>query len=136
MTRTTGSRGFRRTVIRETGTFFLLVLAMAGCATRGRVDQEVGSLAARDQKLAELESRLASLEAAIEESETALVTSRSELAAAQERAALASDHARRAEAGAGGHLLGETVFRLDGVAFEPGTAALTADSVSALTATE
>jgi outer membrane protein OmpA-like peptidoglycan-associated protein len=117
------------TRIRETGTFYLLVACLAGCATRGQVRNDVAELD-RDQQagLERLESRLASLTEAIEQEGTRLEARRSEVAEASSQALLASDQARAAEAQAHGDLLGEAVFRVEGLRFEPGTAILTAEA--------
>ena len=114
--------------IGEAGTFFLLVLAVAGCATSGQVREEVDRLGEAEQRLAELQARLDSLTAEIDREESALAARQEELAAAQAQAALASEQARRAQASASGNLSGETVFRVDGVGFEPGTSTLTEGS--------
>jgi outer membrane protein OmpA-like peptidoglycan-associated protein len=111
--------------MRKSGTFFLLILAVVGCATRGDVSEQVDRLGAANERVTALQSRLDSLNAEIERSETALAASREALAAAQAEAALASEQARRAEAIANGNLAGETVFRVDGVGFERGTSTLT-----------
>ena len=114
--------------IGKAGTFFLLVLVAGGCATSGQVRQEVDRLRESEQRLAGLQARLDSLIAEIDRGESALAARREELAAAQAQAALAAEQALRAEAIASGNLSGETVFRLDGVGFEPGTSKLTEGS--------
>ena len=114
--------------IGEAGTFFLLVLAAAGCATSGQVREEVDRLDEAEQRLAELQTRLDSITAEIDREESALAARQEELAAAQSQVALASEQARRAQASASGNLAGETVFRIDGVGFEPGTSTLTEGS--------
>jgi hypothetical protein len=129
MSRSTSDR--RRRVVtrsRESGTFFLLVLALLGCASRGDVGEEVDRLGAASERMAGLQPRLDSLNAEIERAEIALAASREELAAVQAEAALASEQARRAESSASGGFAGETVFRVDGVGFEPGTSTLTETS--------
>jgi outer membrane protein OmpA-like peptidoglycan-associated protein len=78
-----------------------------------------------EQRLAGLQSRLDSITAEIDREESALAARQEELAAAQSQAALATEQARRAEASASGNLAGATVFRIDGVSFEPGTSRLT-----------
>jgi outer membrane protein OmpA-like peptidoglycan-associated protein len=114
--------------IGETGTFFLLVLVAGACATNSQVREEVGRLGETEQRLAGLQSRLDSLTEEIESKEAALAARGEELAAARAQAALALEQARRAQAAASGNLSGETVFRLDGVGFEPGTSRLTEGS--------
>jgi outer membrane protein OmpA-like peptidoglycan-associated protein len=113
------------TRVGESGTFFLLLVTVVGCASHGDVRVQVDRLGTAQDQVAELQSRLESLDAEIERSEAALAASREELEAAQAEAALASEQARRAEAATTGDLTAETVFRVDGVGFEPGTSTLT-----------
>jgi hypothetical protein len=113
------------TWIGESGTFFLLVVTLIGCASRGDVRDEVDRLGAAQQQVTGLQARVDSLNQEIARSEAALAASHERLAAAQAEAARASEQARRAEASATGNLSGETVFRVDGVGFEPGTSILT-----------
>src|SRR5687767_4241238 len=117
------------TRIGETGTFFLLVLLMlGGCASKGQVREEVSRLSAQEAKLVRLESELAELEIAIAQEDAAVAASQGRFEEAQATAAQAAEEASRAEAAAAGGLMGEPVFRLDGLRFEPGTAALTSES--------
>ena len=111
--------------IGEAGTFFLLILAAEGCATSGQVRQEVDRLGESEQRLAGLQARMDELTAEIDREESVLATRGEELAAARAQAALASEQALRAQATASGNLSGETVFRVEGVGFEPGTSRLT-----------
>jgi outer membrane protein OmpA-like peptidoglycan-associated protein len=120
------------TEIRKSGTFYLLLAVLAGCATRGMVRHEVSRLEAREASLAGLQSRLDSLTAAIEEEGKLLQARGEQVASASSQALLASDQATDAEAQARGHLLGEAVFRVGGLRFEPGTAILTAESRTVL----
>jgi outer membrane protein OmpA-like peptidoglycan-associated protein len=101
---------------------------VSGCATGRQVREEVDRLGESEQRLAGLQVRLDSLTAEIDREESALAARREELAAAQAQAALAGEQALRAEATASGNLSGETVFRLEGVGFVPGTSKLTEDS--------
>jgi outer membrane protein OmpA-like peptidoglycan-associated protein len=118
--------------VREAGTFYLLLAALAGCATRGQVRVEVDRLAQEEASLDRLEQRLASLTAAIGKEEKTLQARREAVGETASQALLASDEAREAEDLATGRLLGETVFRVSGIRFEPGTTTLTAESRSLL----
>jgi hypothetical protein len=121
------------TLIRETGTFYLLLASLAGCASRGQVREDVTRLdEAQRADVQRLETRLDALTQAIEEQERVLEARRTEVADASSQALLASDQARRAEAQAQGDLLGEAVFRVEGLRFEPGTPILTAESKAQL----
>jgi hypothetical protein len=113
------------TSTRKAGIFFLLALGIVGCASRGDVREGLDRLDPEEQRMATLQARLDSLQSEIQRSEAALAASAEELAAARAEAALASEQAARAEAAATGNLAGETVFRVDGVGFEPGTSILT-----------
>ena len=121
------------TRIRESGTFFLLfLLLLAGCASKGHVGREVQRLSERTAELQRLQSELSDLEVAIEQKEGELQASQEKLTEVQSIAGQAEEQARLAEATAAGSLLGEQVFRLEGLSFEPGRTVLTAESKAQL----
>jgi hypothetical protein len=118
---------------REAGTNFLLAIAgflpiFCGCATQGVVRDEVSALEAQSANLERLEQQLAALTLQLDREEELLRQRQEDVAAARDQALLASDNSRLAEATAAGRLFGETVFRLDGLSFEPGSEALTEES--------
>lgn len=106
----------------------LVGACLFGCASRGEVRNEVDRITAAQANLERLESRVASLTTAIDEEERLLLAREDEVAAARSHSLLASDQARDAEMRAHGGLLGEAVFRLEGLSFEAGTATLTEES--------
>jgi hypothetical protein len=118
--------------IREAGSFYLLLISLvpslAGCATRGQVRDQMAILDAKQASLERLQARLDELGQAIDREEIELRSRQDLLAEARAQALLASDQAREAEVRAAGRLLGETVFELDGIGFDPGTSTLTAES--------
>ena len=121
------------TRIRESGTFFLLfLLTLLGCASKGQVGREVERLSSRAAELEGLESELADLTVAIEQQEADLAASQEKLAELQSVAAQAQEQARLAQATAAGGLMGERVFRLEGLSFEPGRTVLTVESKALL----
>ena len=121
------------TRIGETGTFFLMLVVLGiGCASKGQVRDEVRRLAEREATIERLKAELAALDAEIDRAGSALAAQQPKIEEARTEAALASELARRAETTAAGSLLGETVFRMEGLRFEPGTAKLTEDARAAL----
>jgi len=121
------------TRIRESGTFFLLLLpALLGCASKGQVSREIERLSARAAEVERLESELTDLTMAIEQKEADLAASQEKLTEVQSVAAQAQEQARLAEATAAGGLMGEQVFRLEGLGFEPGGTVLTSESKALL----
>jgi outer membrane protein OmpA-like peptidoglycan-associated protein len=96
------------------------------------VGREVERLSERTSELERLESELAYLEVAIEQKEVELRASQEKLNEVQSIAGQAEEQARLAEATASGSLLGEQVFRLEGLSFEPGRTVLTAESKAML----
>ncbi|HVR28352.1 MAG TPA: hypothetical protein VMS86_02365 [Thermoanaerobaculia bacterium] len=111
--------------IREAGTFSLLLIALAGCATRGQVRDQVSELEAKRANLERLEQRLDSLTEAIDREAQLLSRREERVAATRAQALLAADNARAAEQTTAGGLLGETVYWLQGLPFEADSAELT-----------
>jgi outer membrane protein OmpA-like peptidoglycan-associated protein len=114
--------------IGESGTFYLLLMPMAllGCATPGLVRERVAQLeGSRQSTLARLEAQLAALDDEIARRDEALRARAHELDALRSQALLASESVALAEEQARGRLLGETVFRVEGIRFEPASAVLT-----------
>jgi outer membrane protein OmpA-like peptidoglycan-associated protein len=117
--------------IGETGTFYLLLMPMAlfGCASPGFVRERVAHLEAGQQEQVErLEAELAAINDRIAREDEALRERAQEVDALRAQAVLAGEGAMHAAAQAGGQLLGEAVFRVEGLRFEPATAMLTPSS--------
>ena len=114
--------------VREAGTFSLLLIALAGCATRGHVRDQVAELEAKRGNLERLEQRLHSLHEAIGREAELLTQREREVAGARERALLAGDSSLAAQENVSGRLLGETVYWLEGLRFEGDSAELTGAS--------
>ena len=117
--------------IRKAGTFYLMAAALlgaGGCASRGNVRDQVEALEARQANLERLQERADAVTAALDRESEILRRREEEVATARSHALMASDQARVAEATALGRLLGETVFRVEGVRFEPASAELTVES--------